>query len=254
MDLVNEYKVNLLPIDSEHSAIFQALHAGKHEEIQRIIITASGGAFRNLKRSELKNVTLADALNHPSWQMGAKITVDCATMVNKGLEVIEAHYLFNIDYDRIDTILHKESIIHSIVEFCDNSQIAQMAQSDMRIPIQYALTYPNRVNYALSCPLHLPKISTLHFKKMDFKRYPMLELAYKVGAFGKVMPTVYNVSNEVANEMFRYGKISFLDIENIILDTCNTYFKKDDLPEGKTIEEIMSIIDEVKEYINNKYS
>lgn len=251
---VQKYHVNLLPIDSEHSAIFQALKSGKSEEVDRLIITASGGSFRDLSRNELINVTLADALKHPSWQMGAKITIDSATMVNKGLEVIEAHYLFNMPYDKIETILHKESIIHSIVEYCDNSQIAQMAQSDMRIPIQYALTYPNRKRFSLSSKLDLSSVGTLHFEKMDYSRYPMLLLAYKVGKLGGIMPCVYNVSNEVANELFRTEKISFLDIEKIITDCCD-YFEKVNIKDDKlTLKIIFDTINDVRKYVLKKFS
>ena len=252
--LVKEHNVNLIPIDSEHSAIFQALQAGKKEEVQRIIITASGGSFRDLSREELENVTLEDALRHPSWSMGDKITIDSATMVNKGLEVIEAHYLFDLDYDKIETMLHKESIIHSIVEYCDNSQIAQLAQSDMRIPIQYALTYPNRLTYKLSEKLNLSKIGTLHFAKMDYERFPMLRLAYTSGIKGGIMPTVYNVSNEVANELFRKKQISFLDIEKIITDCCSK-FESDNVDDTDvTLDIILNTIKNVKEYIYTKYS
>lgn len=251
---VQKYNVNLLPIDSEHSAIFQALKSGQKEEVDRLIITASGGSFRELSRSELSNVTLKDALKHPSWQMGAKITIDSATMVNKGLEVIEAHYLFNMPYDMIETILHKESIIHSIVEYCDNSQIAQMAQSDMRIPIQYALTYPKRKKFNLSNKLDLSSVGTLHFDKMDYERFPMLSLAYQVGRLGGIMPCVYNVSNEVANELFRSEKISFLDIEQIIIDCCS-YFERFNInDEDLTLDIIFETIDNVRKYVLKKYS
>ena len=252
--LVKEHNVNLIPIDSEHSAIFQALQAGKKEEVQRIIITASGGSFRDLSREELENVTLEDALRHPSWSMGDKITIDSATMVNKGLEVIEAHYLFDLDYDKIETMLHKESIIHSIVEYCDNSQIAQLAQSDMRIPIQYALTYPNRLTYKLSEKLNLSKIGTLHFAKMDYERFPMLRLAYTSGIKGGIMPTVYNVSNEVANELFRKKQISFLDIEKIITDCCSKFESNNVDDTDVTLDIILNTIKNVKEYIYTKYS
>lgn len=247
--LVNEYQVNLLPIDSEHSAIFQALQAGKHQEVKRVIITASGGSFRNLTREELKNVTLEEALNHPSWSMGSKITIDSATMVNKGLEVIEAHYLFDLDYDRISTILHYESIVHSMVEYIDNSVIAQMAVSDMRLPIQYALTYPNRNVYQLSQPLDLTAIHTLHFEKMDLERFPMLDLAYKVGKAGGIMPAVYNVSNEVANYLFRIGKISFLEIEEIIKKAVNNTSNII----NPSLEEILMTIENVKKEILERY-
>lgn len=248
-DLVKKYDVNLLPIDSEHSAIFQALHCGKKEEVKNLIITASGGSFRDKKRSELKDVTLADALKHPNWVMGAKITIDSATMVNKGLEIIEAHYLFDIDYNNIKTIIHPQSIIHSIVEYIDNSQIAQLATSDMRIPIQYALTYPNRCAYNLDNPLDLTKVSTLTFKPMDFDRYPMVKLAYEVGVMGGVMPAVYNIANEVANELFRKEKIEFLEIESIITKQVGLTQNI----QNPTIDDIIEVMDKVKQNILNEY-
>ncbi|HHU55156.1 MAG TPA: 1-deoxy-D-xylulose-5-phosphate reductoisomerase [Acholeplasmataceae bacterium] len=216
--LVKEKNVKLIPIDSEHSAIMQCLDGRSKEDISKIIITASGGSFRDKSRKELENVTVENALAHPNWNMGAKITIDSATMVNKGLEVIEAHYLFDIPYDKIETIIHYESIIHSLVEFKDRSVIAQLGVPDMRIPIQYALTYPNTMENNISKSLDFNIMNKLTFKKMDFDRFPCLRYAYEAGIQGGVMPTVYNTSNEEAVRLFLEKKISFLDIEKIIFE------------------------------------
>lgn len=213
--LANRRGVRLLPIDSEHSAIFQCLQGERQEQIHTITLTASGGSFRDRTRDELKHVTVEDALKHPNWAMGAKITIDSATMVNKGLEVIEAHWLFDLSYDQIEVLIHPESIIHSFVEFKDYSVIAQMGLPDMRVPIQYALTYPNRLKTPAG-RLRLKDIGRLHFREMDFSRYPCLRMAFESGRIGGSMPTVYNAANEVAVERFLKGEISFLDIERVI--------------------------------------
>lgn len=216
MEAVKKYNVPLLPVDSEHSAIFQALQGEKTKNIQRLIITASGGSFRNRTRSELKDVTVKEALNHPNWSMGAKITVDSATMMNKGLEVIEAHWLFNIPYEKIDVLLHKESIIHSMVEFHDSSIIAQLGSPDMRVPIQFALTYPDRLQLPTSKRLNLAEVGQLHFQDMDYDRFRCLRFATEAGKKGGTLPTVLNAANEVAVAAFLKGKISFLQIEDLI--------------------------------------
>lgn len=247
--LLKQYNSKLLPIDSEHSAIFQCLDGRKKEDIKKIIITASGGAFRDLNRNQLKDVTIEDALKHPNWNMGKKITVDCASMVNKGLEVIEAHYLFDVDYNYIETIIHKESIIHSMVEFKDNTIIAQMGKPDMKIPIQYAITYPNKKECKLDNSLDLNKLSNLSFKEMDFEKYPLLKLAYKVGKEGGVKPTIYNASNEEAVKLFIDKKIKFLDIETIIID-CVSYFENILNP---TLDQILVVDKKVRDYVKNKY-
>ena len=249
-ELLKQYNSKLLPIDSEHSAILQCLEGRKHNEIKKLIITASGGAFRDLSREQLDNVTIDDALKHPNWSMGKKITVDCATMVNKGLEVIEAHFLFNIDYNNIETIIHKESIIHSMVEFNDKTIIAQMGKPDMRVPIQYAITYPNKIDYKLDDSLDLNKLFNLSLKQMDFVRYPLLKLAYTVGKLGGVMPTVYNASNEEAVKLFINKKIKFLEIETIIIDAVSK-FKNIISP---SLSQILEIDNEVREYVKSKYS
>ncbi len=216
MEAAEKNNVAILPVDSEHSAIFQSLQGEKEKNIERLILTASGGSFRDRTRSELEQVTLEEALNHPNWSMGAKITIDSATMMNKGLEVIEAHWLFNIPYDKIDVLLHKESIIHSMVEFHDSSIKAQLGTPDMRVPIQYALTYPNRIPLPSNRRLDLAKIGTLNFQEMDFGRFRCLEFAYEAGRSGGTMPTVLNAANEVAVSAFLEGKIRFLQIEDLV--------------------------------------
>lgn len=215
MTKAKEHNVTILPVDSEHSAIFQCLNGENEKEIERLIITASGGSFRDKSRDELVNVTVEDALNHPNWSMGAKITIDSATMMNKGLEVIEAHWLFNQPYEKIECLLHRESTIHSMVEFTDGSVIAQLGTPDMRIPIQYALTYPERL-LSNSERLDLAKIGKLHFEKMDFERFRCLHFAYEAGKNGGTLPVVLNAANEVAVQAFLTGKISFLEIEDWI--------------------------------------
>ncbi|MBU8906979.1 1-deoxy-D-xylulose-5-phosphate reductoisomerase [Desertibacillus haloalkaliphilus] len=211
-----QYGVQLLPVDSEHSAIFQCLQGDQNDQVERLILTASGGSFRDRTRSQLEGVTVNEALNHPNWSMGAKITIDSATMMNKGLEVIEAHWLFQMSYEKIDVILHKESIIHSMVEFVDRGVIAQLGTPDMRVPIQYALTYPNRLELEGTDRLNLWEAGTLHFEQPDFNRYRCLQFAYDAGKVGGTMPTVLNAANEVAVDYFLQGKIPFLQIEAII--------------------------------------
>ncbi|MEW9050700.1 MAG: 1-deoxy-D-xylulose-5-phosphate reductoisomerase [Neobacillus sp.] len=216
MEAAKKNGVSMLPVDSEHSAIFQCLQGEKDKTIDRLILTASGGSFRDRTRADLESVTVKEALNHPNWSMGAKITIDSATMMNKGLEVIEAHWLFNMPYEKIDVILHKESIIHSMVEFHDSSIIAQLGTPDMRVPIQYALSYPDRLPLISSNKLDLAKIGKLHFQEMDLERFRCLQLAFEAGKKGGTMPTVLNAANEVAVSAFLEGKIRFLQIEDLI--------------------------------------
>lgn len=207
--------VPLLPVDSEHSALFQCLNGEDRKAVKRLILTASGGSFRNLAREELAGVSVEAALKHPNWSMGAKVTIDSATMANKGLELIEARWLFDMPYDRIDVVIHPESIIHSMVEYEDTSVIAQLGNPDMRVPIQYALTYPER-RPSPAEPLDLLKAGSLHFRPMDMDRYPCMRLAYEAGRAGGTATTVYNAANEVAVSRFLQGEIAFLDIEGII--------------------------------------
>lgn len=215
MTRARDRKIPVLPVDSEHSAIFQCLQGERQKNIERLIITASGGSFRDKTREELLDVTIEDALHHPNWSMGAKITIDSATMMNKGLEVIEAHWLFDQPYDKIDVLLHRESTVHSMVEFHDGSIIAQMGTPDMRIPIQYALTYPERTP-TNATRLDLTELGTLHFQKMDFNRYRCLRFAYEAGRRGGTLPVVLNAANEVCVQAFLNGKIKFLEIEDVI--------------------------------------
>lgn len=216
MAAAKQYNAPILPVDSEHSALFQAMNGENPKNISRLIITASGGSFRDKTRDELIGVTVEDALNHPNWSMGAKITIDSATMMNKGLEVIEAHVLFDMPYDDIDVVLHRESIIHSMVEFDDTSVIAQLGTPDMRVPIQYALTYPNRIPLQGGKRLNLAEIGKLHFEEMDFKRYKALQLAYDAGRTGGTILTAMNAANEAAVAAFLRGEISFLAIDEMI--------------------------------------
>jgi 1-deoxy-D-xylulose-5-phosphate reductoisomerase len=216
MEAAERNGVALLPVDSEHSAIFQCLQGEKDKNIERLILTASGGSFRDRTRNDLEGVTVKEALNHPNWSMGAKITIDSATMMNKGLEVIEAHWLYNMPYEKIDVLLHKESIIHSMVEFHDSSIIAQLGTPDMRVPIQYALSYPDRLPLTTSQRLNLAQIGTLHFQEMDKNRFRCMQFAYVAGKKGGTLPTVLNAANEVAVAAFLNEKITFLQIEDMI--------------------------------------
>lgn len=223
MEAAKKNNVPILPVDSEHSAIYQCLQGEKEKNIERLIITASGGSFRDLSRADLQHVTVEDALKHPNWSMGAKITIDSATMMNKGLEVIEAFWLFALPYDQIDVLLHKESIIHSMVEFHDSSVIAQLGTPDMKVPIQYALTYPDRLPLRSSERLDLAKIGKLHFQEMDLERFRCLHFAIEAGKAGGTLPTVLNAANEVAVSRFLKGEISFLQIEELIERALNNH-------------------------------
>ncbi|HEY4553174.1 MAG TPA: 1-deoxy-D-xylulose-5-phosphate reductoisomerase [Bacillaceae bacterium] len=216
MEAAKEYQVPILPVDSEHSAIFQCLQGEDSSAIARLIVTASGGSFRDYSREDLRTVTLEQALNHPNWSMGSKITIDSATMMNKGLEVIEAHWLFDLPYEQIEVLLHRESIIHSMVEFHDSSVMAQLGTPDMRVPIQFALTYPSRLPMESPNRLNLAEVGKLHFEKMDMDRFRCLRYAYESGLAGGTLPTVLNAANEEAVDAFLKGKISFLQIEELI--------------------------------------
>ena len=218
---LKEYNCELYPIDSEHSAIWQALQGNKKEQVKQLWITCSGGSFRNKSREELADVTVEQALAHPNWSMGAKITIDSATLMNKGFEVMEAHWLFGIDYDNIKVVMHPESVVHSAVEYIDHSIMAQMGAPDMRLPIQYALTCPDRYFFTEEHPLDLCELSELHFYKPDTERFPLLKLAFEVGKKGGNLGTVMNRANEVANAAFRRGEIPFLMIEKTVMETVN---------------------------------
>ncbi len=216
----------LYPIDSEHSAIYQALKGSDHDEIKRLIITASGGAFRDKKRNELINVNKAEALAHPTWSMGAKITIDSATMMNKGFEVIEAHHLFDIDFDKIDVVIHKESIVHSLVEFSDASILAQLSEPDMRLPISYAL-FDKHQAFNGAKTLDLLK-SPLTFLPLDDERFPLVKIAKAVGKLGGNLAAYLNGANDTAVSLFLNDKISFLKIEEMILRVLkDAHYKKE---------------------------
>jgi len=215
MKAAEDNNVSILPVDSEHSAIFQCIGNHPQSEINRLIITASGGSFYGKKAEELENVSVKEALNHPNWSMGQKITIDSATLMNKGLEVIEAHWLYGIDYDNIDVVVHRESIVHSLVEFKDMSVIAQLGLPDMKLPIHYALCYPKRVPSKVK-QLNLWDVGKLTFGKPDYDTFRCLSLAIKAGRAGGTMPTVLNGANEVAVELFLKGKIKFNDIARIV--------------------------------------
>lgn len=213
--LAKEKKVMITPIDSEHSAIFQCLRGEKKSQVKKIIITGSGGPFRGRKKKDLKNVTVEEALAHPRWKMGTKITIDSATLMNKGLEVIEAHFLFDVDYDSIKVVIHPQSIVHSLVEFVDGSVLAQLGPTDMRLPIQYALTYPERVPSPVTA-IDLVELGELDFEEPDLETFPCLKLSYEAGKAGKTYPAVLNVANEEAVEAFLAERIGFLDISEIV--------------------------------------
>jgi 1-deoxy-D-xylulose-5-phosphate reductoisomerase len=212
----------ILPVDSEHSAIFQCIHGESRQSVRRILLTASGGAFRDKTREEMRRARPSDALAHPNWSMGAKITVDSATLMNKGLEVIEAHWLFGLPYDRIDVVIHPQSIVHSLVEFEDRSVLAQLGSPDMRVPIQYALTYPERITADWPA-LDLVAVGSLTFREPDPDRFPILRLAYQAGRTGGSLPAAVNAANEVAVDLFLREKIGFLEIEQILLQIADQH-------------------------------
>jgi 1-deoxy-D-xylulose-5-phosphate reductoisomerase len=215
MEAARTYKTTILPVDSEHNAIHQCLQGRVSTEISRLFLTASGGPFRNWPADKLSGVTPKEALDHPTWDMGPKITVDSSTLMNKGLEVIEARWLFDVGPDRIDVVVHPQSVVHSLVELCDGSVIAQLGVTDMRLPIQYALSYPERWQTALPF-LDLAACSRLDFSKPDVERFPCLGLAYRALAGGSALPVILNASNEVAVEAFLVGELSFLEIPTLI--------------------------------------
>ncbi|CAH2030824.1 1-deoxy-D-xylulose-5-phosphate reductoisomerase [Trichlorobacter ammonificans] len=222
MELVARHKVRLYPVDSEHSAVFQSIEGHRSDDIVRIILTASGGPFRETPLEKLEQVTIQDALNHPNWSMGRKITIDSATMMNKGLEVIEARWLFDVPPEKIAVNIHPQSIIHSMVEYIDGCVIAQLGTPDMKAPIAYALSYPERVSTGVP-PLDLTELAGLTFFKPDLLRFPCLGLAYRALAEGESMPAVMNAANEVAVEAFLSGRISYLQIARLIERTMDAH-------------------------------
>ncbi len=222
LPLVEKHGVKLLPADSEHSAIFQCLQGVPKDGLRRILLTASGGAFRDWPTAKLAQVTVADALKHPNWSMGRKITVDSATLMNKGLEVIEAHYLFGMDYDRIDIVIHPQSIIHSLIELQDTSVLAQLGWPDMRLPLLYTLSWPDRIATDWE-PLDLVKAGDLTFREPDHAKYPCMDLAYAAGRAGGTMTAVLNAANEQAVALFLDEKIHFLEIPKVIEGVCDRH-------------------------------
>ncbi len=228
--------VSIIPVDSEHSAVFQCLEGRNMQEVEKIILTASGGAFRNKSVSELDSVTPAEALKHPNWEMGKKITIDSATLMNKGLEVIEAFWLFNVPLEKIDVILHPQSIIHSMVKFIDGSVIAQMSVPDMKGPISYALSYPDRLGNVLPA-LDLAEVKELTFEEPDMKKYPSLSLTFDALRAGGTMPCVLNAANEIAVDAFLEEKIPFTGISSVVSDTMAEH----EVLSGETIEEVIDV-------------
>ena len=243
-------KSEIIPVDSEHSAIFQSLMAGKKSQVKNLIITASGGTFRGKKLEDLKDVTVEQALKHPNWSMGRKITVDSSTLVNKGLEVIEAHQLFGMDYDKIKVVIHPQSIIHSLVEYDDNAVIAQLGVTDMKLPIQLAFTYPDRIQNNCLDTLDLLKVGNLTFEAPDREVFKGLDLAYKAGRIGKSMPTVLNAANEIAVELFLNKKIKFLDIYKIIEKAMDNH----EVEEIDNLDSILRIDQATRKWVYDNYS
>ena len=248
--LLIEYpEAKIIPVDSEHSALFQSMQGSKRKEISKLIVTASGGTFRGKKLEELKNVTVEDALKHPNWSMGRKITVDSSTLVNKGLEVIEAHMLFGIDYDDIEVLVHPQSVIHSMVEFKDSAIIAQLGAPDMKLPIQYAFTYPNRESNIVLDKLNLKLLKELTFDQVDNEVFKGVELAFKAGKIGKTMPCVFNSANEVAVELFLNKKIKFLEIYEILEKAMENHLVKD----IDNLEIIKNVDSETRKWVYENY-
>jgi 1-deoxy-D-xylulose-5-phosphate reductoisomerase len=237
LPLIEKHQVKLLPADSEHSAIFQCLQGIPKDGLRRIILTASGGSFRDLPVEKLEHVTVRDALKHPNWSMGRKITIDSATLMNKGLEVIEAHFLFGLDYDRIDIVIHPQSIIHSLIEVQDTSVLAQLGWPDMRLPLLYALSYPERI-YTDWERLDLVKAGNFTFKEPDHDKYPCMQLAYAAGRASGCMPAVLNAANEQAVALFLEEKIKFLDIPRLIETVCDRFSTQNS--QTPTLDEILN--------------
>lgn len=248
MPLAGEYNVKILPVDSEHSAIFQALNGENYNRISRILLTASGGPFRGMTTKQLEKVGLEDALKHPNWSMGRKITIDSATMVNKGLEVIEAKWLFGVKFNQIEVVVQPKSIIHSMVEFVDGGVIAQLGTPDMKLPIQYALTYPDRRELRGE-RLDFTTLSSISFEAPDLDTFRGLSLAYEVGKMGGSMPTVFNAANERAVAKFLNREISFLEIYEIIEDAIQWHRKVD----NPSVDAILDIEAQTYERIESRF-
>lgn len=247
MPLAKKHGVHILPVDSEHSAVFQSLQGSRQEEIKKIILTASGGPFRGKDQGFLKSVTREMALKHPNWVMGAKITIDSSTLMNKGLEVIEAKWLFDVSYDQIEVLVHPESIIHSMVEFVDNSVIAQLGAPDMRLPIQYALNYPHRT-MPIANPLNLLEVSKLTFEAPDRKTFKALDLAYTAGKRGGLQTAVMNSANEEAVALFLDNKIEYYQIVDLVELAMDAYREVGEI----SLDKVIAAHEEVKSFVRNK--
>lgn len=250
MKKAKENNVKILPVDSEHSAIFQSLSGYNNKDINKIILTASGGPFRGKTTEDLREVTVKEALKHPKWNMGQKISIDSATLMNKGLEVIEAHFLFDTDYDNIEVVVHPQSIIHSMVEYKDASVIAQLGTPDMRLPIQYALNYPERKGM-IANPLNFYELGALTFEKPDLETFKCLRFAYEAGKIGGLAPTILNGANEEAVALLLDEKIKFLQIAEIIEDCMNVF--KDNYYDEITLDSVIELDKKVREYIRMKW-
>lgn len=250
MKKAKENNVKILPVDSEHSAIFQSLSGYNNKDINKIILTASGGPFRGKTTEDLREVTVKEALKHPKWNMGQKISIDSATLMNKGLEVIEAHFLFDTDYDNIEVVVHPQSIIHSMVEYKDASVIAQLGTPDMRLPIQYALNYPERKGM-IANPLNFYELGALTFEKPDLETFKCLRFAYEAGKIGGLAPTILNGANEEAVALLLDEKIKFLQIAEIIEECMNVF--KDNYYDEITLDSVIELDKKVREYIRMKW-
>ena len=248
MPLAKEHRVSILPVDSEHSAIFQSLQGGQEKALHKILLTASGGPFRGKTKEELANIQVEDALKHPNWEMGRKITIDSSTLVNKGLEVIEAKWLFDVSFDQIEVVVHPQSIIHSMVEYVDGAIIAQLGTPDMKLPIQYALYYPER-RFLLGERLDFAKLSQLTFEKPDMETFYGLRLAFEAGRAGGSLPTVFNAANELAVSKFLERKIKYLEIPEII-EYC---MQKHTIIGNPSVDEILQTEQEVYEQIESRW-
>ena len=247
-ELAKKHKAAILPVDSEHSAIFQSLMGNHHKEIKKILLTASGGPFFGKKRSELEKITPSDALKHPNWDMGAKVTIDSSTLVNKGLEIIEAKWLFNVPIDDIKVLVHRQSIVHSMVEFVDNGIIAQLGAPDMRLPIQFALTYPNRLPMKGN-ELDFSSFAGLTFEEPDTDTFFALELAKKAGREGGTLPTVFNSADEAAVELFLNGRLPYLGISDAIAEAMECIPSKAE----PTLDDILRTDKLAREFVLKKY-
>jgi len=241
MELAKKTGSTIIPVDSEHSAIFQCLQGRDKDEVAKVILTASGGPFLNRDFETLDNVLPKEALNHPQWRMGKKITVDSATLFNKGLEIIEAHYLFDMPYEKIDVVIHPQSVVHSLIQLVDGSFISQLAPPDMAIPIQYALTYPERLESRVP-PFNIYEFDNLEFRKPDIEKFPCLEIAINAGIMGGISPTVVSVADEVAVEAFISGKIGFMDIPKVLENAMDNFGHQDLC----SIDDVFKLIEEVK--------